>query len=133
MNDSGRAVRALTERLSVSQDGMLVVCDDLNIGLGEMRLRRRGSSGGHKGLASIARELQSEEFARLRLGVGPPRGEVVEFVLSEFSRQERPTAAEAVVRAAEAVRCWVTAGIEEAMNRFNRKKGELQGGSCETV
>jgi PTH1 family peptidyl-tRNA hydrolase len=133
MNDSGRSVRALTERLQVSQEGMLVVCDDLNIGLGEVRLRRSGSSGGHKGLASIARELQSEGFARLRIGVGPPRGEVVEFVLSEFSREERPTADRAVVRAAEAVRCWVTVGIEEAMNRFNRKTGELQGGSCETV
>ena len=133
MNDSGRAVRALTETLRVSQDGMLVVCDDLNIGLGEMRVRRGGSSGGHKGLASVVRELQSEGFARLRVGIGPPRGEVVEFVLSEFSREEQPIAEGTVLRAAEAVRCWVAAGTDEAMNRFNRKRGEVQGGSCETV
>jgi len=133
MNDSGRAVRALTETLGLPQDGMLVVCDDLHIGLGEVRVRRGGSSGGHKGLASIARELQSEGFARLRIGIGPSRGEVVEFVLSEFAAEERTAVDTAVVRAAEAVRCWVAAGIEEAMNRFNRKRGERQGETCETV
>jgi PTH1 family peptidyl-tRNA hydrolase len=133
MNDSGRAVRALADTLHLSEEGMLVVCDDLNIGLGEVRVRRGGSSGGHKGLASVVRELQSEGFARLRIGIGPPEGEVVEFVLSEFTREEQPVAEAAVVRAAEAVRCWVAAGIEEAMNRFNRKRGQLQGGTCETV
>jgi len=133
MNDSGRAVRALTETLQVAEEGILVVCDDLNIGLGEMRVRRGGSSGGHKGLASVARELAGEGFARLRIGIGPSQGEVVEFVLSEFSAEEQTALDTAVVRGAEAVRCWVIAGIEEAMNRFNRKRDERQGGTCETV
>lgn len=133
MNDSGRAVGPLVEALGVAGEDLLVVCDDLALPLGRIRLRRRGSSGGHKGLASIIQALATEEFPRLRIGIGPVRGEAVEFVLGEFDRAERATIEEAVREAVEAVRSWATRGIEEAMNRFNRRTGASQGGACETV
>jgi len=133
MNDSGRAVRRLMGELGIELEKLMVVCDDLNLEPGRIRLRRRGSSGGHKGLASVAEALGTEDFARLRLGIGAPRGDAVEFVLSEFPRAERAVAEEAILRAAEAVRCWADQGVEEAMNLFNRPSAQPQGGTCETV
>jgi len=133
MNDSGRAVQGLVTKLAIPLEELFVICDDLNLPLGQMRLRRKGSCGGHKGLASIARALASEEFPRLRLGIGAPQGDTVEFVLSEFSAGEREPAGEAIAQAADAVRSWATEGIEEAMNRFNRRPTQPQGDTCETV
>jgi len=133
MNDSGRAVRGLLESLDVTLDGVLVVCDDLDLPPGRLRVRRGGSSGGHKGLTSVAQALASERFPRLRLGTGPAQGDAVEFVLSEFSAAEGETVQQAIAQAVEAVRCWVTHGIEEAMNRFNRSLKQPQGDACETV
>ena len=133
MNDSGRAVQGLVADLEIPVEDLLVVCDDLNLPSGQVRLRRGGSSGGHKGLASIARVLGTEGFPRLRLGVGTSEGDAVEFVLSEFSSGERETIEEAVAQAAEAVRCWATRGIGDAMNQFNRRATQPQGDTCETV
>lgn len=133
MNDSGRAVQGLVESLDLPLHRLLVVCDDLALPPGRLRLRRGGSSGGHQGLASIARALASERFPRLRLGTGAPRGDAVEFVLSEFCAGEGETVEEAIAQAVEAVRCWVTQGMEEAMNRFNRSAKQPQGDTCETV
>ena len=133
MNDSGRAVLGLVEDLEVALEELLVVCDDWSLPLGEIRLRRWGSSGGHKGLTSISQALGTERFARLRLGMGLAEGEAVEFVLSEFAEAERPAAEAAIGQAIEAVRSWATEGIEQAMNRFNRRLRAEQGGTCETV
>lgn len=133
MNDSGRAVGGLAESLGVAGEDLLVVCDDLALPLGRIRLRRRGSSGGHQGLASVVRALGTEEFPRLRLGIGAARGDPVEFVLGEFAAGERERVEEAVREAVEAVRSWATQGIEEAMNRFNRRTAPSQGDACETL
>jgi PTH1 family peptidyl-tRNA hydrolase len=121
MNRSGRCVAALARALKVSFSDLLVVCDDVNLELGRLRLRRGGSAGGHKGLQSIIEQLGSDQFPRLRIGVGRPRGEgdIVSHVLAGFQRSEWPVVKEAVARAVQAVETWVYYGIDEAMNRFN--------------
>jgi len=134
MNNSGQAVRGLLRELKIQTERLLVVYDDLDLPVGQIRVRRRGSSGGHKGLASIIEAVHTREFVRLRLGIGSPgRTDVVEYVLSEFSRAEEELVGDAVAQAAEAVRCWVSDGVEETMNRFNRRTGQPQGDTCETV
>lgn len=121
MNLSGNAVRALQKRHGLSLQHLLVVCDDLDLPLGRLRLRQSGGAGGHRGLASVISALGSNEFSRLRVGVGRPPGreEVVDYVLGRFAPEERETAAAAVRRAADAVETWLRCGIEEAMNAFN--------------
>jgi len=121
MNLSGEAVAGVVKYFDCALDDLLVVCDDVNLDLGRMRLRRSGSDGGHNGLKSIIRHLHSQDFARLRLGVGaPPEGrEMMNYVLGVFRRGERPVVHEVVERAAQAVETWVYHGSDEAMNRFN--------------
>lgn len=120
MNNSGEAVRALLDYYRLSPTDLLVVCDDVNLPLGRLRLRARGSAGGHNGLKSIIAHLGTEEFPRLRLGVGTPEpGEMVDHVLGRFAKAERDLLREQVGRAADAVECFLQAGIDEAMNRFN--------------
>jgi PTH1 family peptidyl-tRNA hydrolase len=126
MNNSGQSVRKLMDFWQLEPGDLLVVSDDLAIEAGRIRLRGEGSAGGHNGLASIIAHLGHEWFARLRVGIGPgPAPErQADFVLSEFTAQERPLIAEAVERAADAAECWITKGLPEAMNRFNRAKDE---------
>ena len=121
MNRSGAAVRQLVDFWKVENEDLLVLVDDLNLELGRIRIRGSGSDGGHNGLASVIEHLGHEAFSRLRVGVGPaPDAEQhAEFVLSPFTKEERPAVAEAVARAADAVECWITEGLEAAMNRFN--------------
>ena len=119
MNRSGDAVRALQESAGFPPQGILVVLDDFLLDFGRLRLRRGGSDGGHNGLASVLECLQTDEVPRLRLGVGPvPPGETdIDFVLTGFDPGEG--VAELVARGCAATRCWMTEGIEAAMNRFN--------------
>jgi PTH1 family peptidyl-tRNA hydrolase len=121
MNASGEAVARLLFYYRIPLADLIVVCDDLALDLGRLRLRRRGSAGGHKGLASIISHLHSPDFPRLRLGIGapPPGWDGVDWVLSRFAPQERPLADEAVANAAEAVEFLLREGIEAAMNRYN--------------
>lgn len=120
MNESGRTVRAAMAWNDLSIDNILVVCDDLDLDVGVIRVRRKGSSGGHNGLKSIARCLGTDEFARLRIGIGqPPAEDAVDYVLSAFAKAERELIAPAIDAAAEAARCWADEGIESCMNRFN--------------
>jgi PTH1 family peptidyl-tRNA hydrolase len=120
MNLSGRAVRALLDFYKLSPQQLLVVCDDIHLPIGKLRLRARGSHGGHNGLRDIQQHLGSEEYPRLRIGVGTPRpGEAVSYVLGRFAASERPLIEQAIERAAEAVACWIGQGLETAMNRFN--------------
>lgn len=123
MNRSGAAVRQLVDFWKVENEDLLVLVDDLNLELGRIRIRGSGSDGGHNGLASVIEHLGHEAFSRLRVGVGPApaaeqpatAGKHAEFVLSPFTKEERP----AVARAADAVERWITEGLEAAMNRFN--------------
>jgi PTH1 family peptidyl-tRNA hydrolase len=96
-----------------------VVSDDINLDLGKIRIRRDGSSGGHKGLESIIRSLGTEEFARLRVGVGNPADDWVDHVLGKFSPREAAEAKRAREKAASAIEEIILNGVDAAMNRFN--------------
>lgn len=121
MNLSGDAVAAAARFYKINTQRILIVCDDINLPLGRIRLRANGSDGGHKGLWNIINRLGSQDFPRLRVGVGspPPEMDMVDYVLSRFLANERPLLQEAVTRAADAVETWVREGIEAAMNRWN--------------
>jgi PTH1 family peptidyl-tRNA hydrolase len=122
MNLSGQAVRPMMDFWKVESGDLLVVSDDLAMEAGRLRLRGEGSAGGHHGLESILEHLGHEQFARLRVGIGPAPAaqEHAAFVLAPFRAEERPVMAEAIERAADAALCWMTDGLAEAMNRFNR-------------
>jgi len=121
MNESGRCVQPALAFYRLPTQDLLVICDDLNLPVGKIRLRRGGSDGGQKGLRSIARHLGTDEFPRLRVGVGavPPGRDAADYVLDRFARDELDLVREASARAAEAVNIWCSSGIEECMNRFN--------------
>ena len=120
VNETGQALRQVIDWMRLTPDDVLVVCDDANLELGCGRVRRGGSSGGHKGLRSVITCLGTEEFARLRIGVGlSAEGSLVDHVLSRFSADEREVLENVIDVAAEAVRLWVTDGIEACMNGFN--------------
>ena len=121
MNNSGTAVVDVLERYAVLPEQFLVVVDDVYLSLGNIRIRRKGSDGGHNGLASIIRLLEHGHFPRMRLGIGPqPEGQnLIEFVLSPFQESEYPLVQEMVERGAAAIEVFATAGIDAAMNQFN--------------
>lgn len=121
MNDSGRAIKYLTDRFAITPAQLLVITDDMDIPLGKLRLRPAGGSGGHRGLQSIISELQSSDFPRLRVGIGRPHplDDVVDHVLSDFSNDEKPLLEEVVEKAVFMVEIVLSEGLHEAMNRFN--------------
>ena len=120
MNESGQAVSALVRWHKITRSDLLIVCDDLDLPLGRIRLRARGRSGGHKGLQSVIDTIRTEEFARLRVGIGRPTcEEPTDYVLSDFSSEERVIMEAVYDRIAAAIQCFVTQGIEAAMNQFN--------------
>jgi PTH1 family peptidyl-tRNA hydrolase len=123
MNLSGRSVAQALRFYKIETTQLLVVCDDLNLALGRLRLRAGGSDGGQKGLRDITAHLGSEAYARLRVGIGE-RGPIdaADFVLSRFRPSERPTIDDALIEATQAVDVWVTQGLDAAMNRFNGPK-----------
>jgi len=125
MNRSGESVSEAMNFFRLSPDDLLVVMDDMDLQLGQLRLRPGGSPGGHKGLMDIIAHLGTDEFARVRIGIGSaPAGDSVDYVLGNFSVQEQPVMEEAFQQACRAVECWVHEGIDQAMNSFNRRKDE---------
>ena len=121
MNGSGQAVAQLAGYYDVEPCRMLIVLDDLALPAGTIRLRSRGSAGGHKGLADILKRLDSDQVPRLRLGIGqpPPEMDPVAYVLGVVSQEELPLAEEAIAKACLAVEDWLSDGIEAAMNKYN--------------
>jgi PTH1 family peptidyl-tRNA hydrolase len=119
MNESGQALRGA----AVGPQEFLIVCDDVNLPLGTLRLRPVGSAGGHHGLISCLEALGTEEIPRLRIGVGtePLPRDLTEFVLSPFRSDERPAIRRAVEQAADACETWAAEGLEMAMNRYNKQ------------
>jgi PTH1 family peptidyl-tRNA hydrolase len=121
MNLSGRSVRQAVQfyKLDPTTD-LLVICDDLSLPLGKLRIRPGGSDGGQKGLRDIAAHLGNDQFARLRIGIGE-RGPIdaADFVLSRFRSAERPIIDDALILATQAVAVWIVQGTDAAMNRFN--------------
>ena len=127
MNLSGQAVVALMNWYKLSPQDLLVICDDLNLDAGRLRLRKKGSDGGHNGLKSITQGLGTGDFPRMRLGIGRPSHpghEQVSFVLGKFGAQDSDVMAEVIGRAVEAVAVWTVKGIDVAMNEFNRVNQE---------
>jgi len=120
VNLSGKAAKALLQRFSLAPQDMLVICDDVALPLGRIRIRRKGSDGGHNGLRSIIKELGTEEFPRLRVGIGREGiKDLVEYVLGEFEREEMEILEKVLEVAVDAVECILKEGIEEAMNKYN--------------
>lgn len=121
MNRSGRAVVEATQRYGVGLADLVVVCDDVHLPLGTLRLRGRGSAGGHNGLASIIEEVGSEAFARQRLGISrPPDGvDLVDYVLGTLTAEEEAHLQPVIDRACEQLRAFVVEGLVAAMSRYN--------------
>lgn len=122
MNASGESVGAMVTWFRTPLERLLVAVDDADLPLGQIRLRPRGSSGGHHGLESIEKHLGSQEFARLRIGIGRTadgKREITDYVLAPFSATESELAGRVLAAASKQVECWLDAGIEKAMNEFN--------------
>jgi peptidyl-tRNA hydrolase, PTH1 family len=123
MNRSGVAVERLAARLGLASADLLVVLDDLALELGSLRIRERGSHGGHNGLRSLIEVLGTDDFARVRVGIrkGDAPDDLADYVLSDFPQEDVLVVQESVGRAAEAVECMIREGAPAAMNRYNRK------------
>lgn len=123
MNLSGRAVAPLVNRDALPPAHLIVIYDDADLPVGKIRLRARGSAGGHGGLKSIIGSLGSSEFPRVRIGIGrSSSGDLIEHVLSRFGPQEREAVDRAIERAADAVESFLAHGVEAAMNQFNAQE-----------
>jgi PTH1 family peptidyl-tRNA hydrolase len=121
MNASGESVGALATFYKIAPEDILVVYDDLDLPVGKVRLRPGGGSGGQKGLASIIKALGTEEFPRLRVGIGRPPGQMdpTDYVLKKFSAEQEKEMALTRARAVDAIETWLAQGIEAAMNQYN--------------
>lgn len=120
MNRSGLSVRQAVDFYQVPLADLLVICDDINLPLGKLRVRQRGTHGGHNGLRDIQAHLGTTEYSRLRIGIDSPGEEPAEqYVLERFRPVERPVIQDAVALAAQAVEVWIRRGIEACMNQYN--------------
>ena len=131
MNNSGLSVKKLADRTGTSLEDILIVCDDLSLSFGKIRLRLSGSSGGHNGLKSIIKDLGSNQFPRLRLGIDSPKGaaDTVDYVLANFTTAQIKALPDFINHALDCVTCWVTEGAEAAMNKYNRTGSDEQDNS----
>ncbi len=130
MNASGKSVRKACDFYKLSPENLLVICDDLNLPCGRVRLRRSGSAGGQKGLADIIRHMGTDQIARLRIGIDrpPPQWNTADFVLGKFNKDEQPPIESATTLAAKATIDWVGEGMTFAMNKYNANpKGKADG------
>jgi len=123
MNLSGKSVSHLVNKFRVNLDDLIVIHDDLDLSTGKIRIRRGGGSGGHKGVNSIISELGSRDFIRIRFGIGRPESsnedDIVDFVLSGFTPDEKRAIKPSIALASEAVACLLDDGLEAAMNKYN--------------
>ena len=128
MNRSGEAVSKLARKYKIGVDSLIVIQDDLDLPLGKIRIRPRGSSAGHKGIKSISAHLGSQDFVRIRAGIGRPpveegstisEADIIDFVLSDFTPEEKRAVSEVLPQVSEAILCILTEGVTAAMNRYN--------------
>jgi PTH1 family peptidyl-tRNA hydrolase len=124
MNRSGDTVGDIVRGEIKAIEDIIIICDDINLKLGRVRIKKRGSAGGHKGLESIISELGRDDFARLRVGIATDvhKGDITRYVLTPFKRHERKNVSRVISLAVDSISCWLTKGIDEAMNKFNIKK-----------
>ena len=125
MNLSGRAVSKVVSYYKIPIQDLLIVYDDLNLELGQIRIRKKGSAGGHKGIESIMQYLHSEEIPRLRIGIGSPlvnfNFDYVSYVLSNFNNEEKDKIGEVIQLSTDAIKTVIEDGLEKAMRKYNRK------------
>ncbi|QEK11077.1 aminoacyl-tRNA hydrolase [Crassaminicella thermophila] len=120
MNLSGRSLLEIVNFYKIDMDELIVIYDDIDTDVGKIRIRRKGSAGTHNGMKSIIYEIQSDQFPRIRIGIGKPTyGNLADFVLGKFSKEEKEEIALSIKRAAEAVETFIKDGIDIAMNRYN--------------
>lgn len=122
MNLSGESIAPLMKSLQLRPEDVIVIVDEMDLPTGRLRIRKSGSAGGHNGLKSLIHHLGTDEFPRIRIGVGrPAAGATVDHVLGKFEREEIEPIRETIAKAAEAAECAAREGVEAAMNRFNPK------------
>ena len=123
MNLSGKAVRYWMNELKIPVENLIVISDDLNIPFGTLRLRKNGSAGGHNGLTNINEMIGTQEYARIRVGIGNSfgRGQQVNYVLGELSKEELLDMEDISKRVIDGVKAWATIGVDRAMNTVNTK------------
>lgn len=122
MNLTGACVAGILNKFDINPPDALIIVDDVSLELGKIRLREKGSAGGHNGLKSVIYHLNSEDFPRLRIGIGPkpPDRDLSDYVLENFKKSELKTYESALEFAANAAEIWVKEGIRHSMNRFNK-------------
>lgn len=123
MNLSGESVRQLVDYYKISEEELIIIYDDISLDVGQLRIRKKGSAGGHNGIKSIIAHLNTMEFPRIKVGVGnkPAGWDLADYVLGRFPKEEEPMVTESIEHAASACREMMVDGIEAAMNRYNRK------------
>ena len=129
VNLSGQSVSRLIKKFNINLNDLLVIHDDLDLPLGKIRIRQGGSSGGHKGINSITADLDSQDFVRIRIGIGRPtivegdtqtkEAEIIAYVLSDFTPEEKQVITQVIPIASEAIYCLLTEGLAVAMNKYN--------------
>ena len=128
MNLSGQSVSRLVKKFGINLNNLVIIHDDLDLPLGKIRIRQGGSSGGHKGVDSIINELESQDFSRLRIGIGRPttigdaeitEADIIAYVLSDFTPEEKQTITQVIPRVSEAIYYLLTEGVTSAMNKYN--------------
>ena len=124
MNRSGNTVGDLLREEIGPTGDLIIVCDDINMKLGRIRMKKKGSAGGHKGLESIISVLGRDDFARLRVGIATDvhKGDITRYVLTPFKRNQHKNVSHVLSLAQEALECWITKGMDISMNKFNVKK-----------
>jgi len=126
MNNSGVAIKSIVVKKEIALENILVICDDLNLDFGQLRLRSKGGDGGHNGLSSVIQYLETEKFSRLRMGIDSPNGkkDVTDYVLEEFSKKEQNGLNDFIREAAECCLAWMRDGTNQAMEKYNRIRKE---------
>jgi len=129
MNQSGQSVSRLVKKFDVSLDNLIVIHDDLDLPPGKIRIRQDGGSGGHKGIDSIVADLASQDFFRIRVGIGRPsfaedstetsEDDIISYVLKDFTAEEKQIIAQVIPTVSEAILCLITEGVTAAMNKYN--------------
>ncbi len=127
MNLSGESIIRLVNKFNISLNDLIVIHDDLDLPLGKIRLSQGSSSGGHKGIDSIITHLESQDFTRIKVGIGRPaessakdkEAEIIDYVLSDFTPEERKTITQVIPKVSEAILCLFTEGLTAAMNKYN--------------
>lgn len=124
MNLSGESVRELVDFYKVSTEDIIVIYDDINLDVGQLRIRKKGSAGGHNGIKSIISHLGTDEFPRIRIGVGekPKDWDLADYVLSRFKDEEQEAVRQALKETSDACRMIITSGMDATMNQYNKKK-----------